>query len=589
MTDIRSEPDGRVVVETSAYRLEVAANGLRATLSSPRGEHRLTLRPLAAVDTAEAPDETVAVEPPRVADGAIEVARTSTVWDRASVALVPREDALEVHTRVTGRGTLDTAHLLALRSLVAGEPTGFMPSGSRFRALFTPNPEDPVRLVRGAAEAAVVGVTGDGQPGRGRWLFTPAPLYLALTTAEDVVDPSVPVAEGWLDLALHAPVTELTFVDLAYVAADGGFSLALSYEGHTAVDGELELPAVVLTPGVSTPYAGIRRHRDELVRAGLAPVRDDADTRPAWWSEPIFCGWGAQCHLATTTGRRPADLATQERYDAFLERLEDEGVVPGTVVLDDKWQAAYGTNEPDRDKWPDLGGWIAARHARGQRVLLWWKAWDPEGLPAELCVRAPDGRPVAVDPTSPAARAELRRVAARMLAPDGLDADGLKVDFTARTPSGRALVHHGPAWGIALLYELLDVVYRAAKEAKPDALVITQTPHPSFADVADMIRLNDMLRTDQPSRGEAVVPQMRYRAAVAAAASPELLVDTDDWALPDLATWRAYLEAKPELGVPSLYYATHIDVSGEAFTGDDYDALRRTWAAWREGRLAPSV
>ena len=67
-----------------------------------------------------------------------------------------------------------------------------------------------------------------------------------------------------------------------------------------------------------------------------------------------------------------------------------------------------------------------------------------------------------------------------MLAPDGLDADGLKVDFTARTPSGRALSHHeGGAWGIALLHELLSIVYAAAKEAKPDALVITHTPHPA--------------------------------------------------------------------------------------------------------------
>jgi hypothetical protein len=82
---------------------------------------------------------------------------------------------------------------------------------------------------------------------------------------------------------------------------------------------------------------------------------------------------------------------------------------------------------------------------------------------------------------------------------------------------------------------------------------------------------------------------MRYRAAVTTAASPELLVDTDDWALPDLATWRAYLDIKAELGVPSLYYVTHIDVSGEPLESEDYEALRRTWAAWREGRLAPST
>jgi hypothetical protein len=92
-----------------------------------------------------------------------------------------------------------------------------------------------------------------------------------------------------------------------------------------------------------------------------------------------------------------------------------------------------------------------------------------------------------------------------------------------------------------------------------------------------MVRLNDMLRLDDPGpiRPETVVPQMRQRAAIAAAALPDRLIDTDDWAVPDRATWRDYLQVKPELGVPSLYYATHIDVSGEPLEETDYAALRR--------------
>jgi hypothetical protein len=44
------------------------------------------------------------------------------------------------------------------------------------------------------------------------------------------------------------------------------------------------------------------------------------------------------------------------------------------------------------------------------------------------------------------------------------------------------------------LHDLLAVVYLAVKEAKPDALVITHTPHPSFVDVTDMVRPNDVMR-----------------------------------------------------------------------------------------------
>jgi hypothetical protein len=563
-----------VVVETASYRLEVAANGLRATLTSPDGDEWLTLRPLAALDRVDGADETLSVEPPTVAAGAateITVERRSTLWERAATTLLCTEEAIEIAASVSGRGRLADVHLLGCRSLIPGAPTGLLPSGSRFRSLFTPNPEDAVRVVRGAGEPIVLGASGDGEPGRGRWLFTPPPLYLALSGAEGISDPRA--GAPWLDLAVVAPVRELNVVQVRYQPALGGFSLVLEYEGHAEVDGEFRAPALLLTPGVPDPYSGLRRHRDDLVVRGLAPSPEPRD-EPDWWHEPIFCGWGAQCHLASGAGRPAPALATQASYDAFLDGLEREGLVPGTVVIDDKWQEAYGTNAPDTAKWPDLRGWIAERHARGQRVLLWWKAWDPEGLPEELCIRAPDGRAVAVDPGNPRTRDELRRTMAALLGRDGLDADGLKIDFTARTPSGQALSGHGSEWGIALLHRLLSVVYEAAKEAKPDALVITHTPHPSFVDVTDMIRLNDMLHADR----ESVLRQMLYRAEVVRAACPELPIDTDDWRVPDLATWRAYLAEKVEIGVPALYYVSHVDATGEQLTSDDYDALRRTWA-----------
>jgi hypothetical protein len=158
-----------------------------------------------------------------------------------------------------------------------------------------------------------------------------------------------------------------------------------------------------------------------------------------------------------------------------------------------------------------------------------------------------------------------------MLSPDGLDADGFKVDFTGRTPSGANLDHAGGAWGVALLHELMRVFYGAAKEAKPDALVITHTPHPAFVDVTDMIRLNDVIG------GVDLVEQMAFRADVVRAALPEVPIDTDDWRVPDKRSWRQFLDSKPGIGVPSLYYATHIDSTGEALDEEDYAALRRVW------------
>jgi hypothetical protein len=571
-----------VIVERAAYRLELQANGLRAVLSSPRGEHWLTLVLLNAFDRVGAVDETLALAEPLVDGDTVTVERVSTIWDRAGVSLTCLDDALELRSWVEGGGALTDVSLLGGRSLLATTAHGFHPTGTSFRTLFSPNPGDTAKLVRSAAEPAIVGVSGDGSLGRGHWFFTPAPLYLALTTA-DVGDPSEPVDDGWLGLGLAAPVEELGFVQMAYRPGDRSCHLVLEYEGHTEVDGRFDAPVLLLTPGTPTPYAGIRAHRDDLaVRGAAPPVRDRA--APAWWSEPMFCGWGAQCRLsAAGAGPAPA-LATQANYDRFLGTLAAHDLVPGTVVIDDKWQLDYGANRPDPAKWPDLRGWIAGRRAAGQHVLLWWKAWDPEGVPAELCVRTPDGRPVALDPSNPEAAAFLRDVIQGLLDPAGLGAEGLKIDFTARTPTGAALALHGPGWGIALLHRLLSVVYAAAKDVNPDALVITHTPHPAFADVTDMVRLNDMLRMDDPGPlpAGAVVPQMRYRAAVAHAALPDVLVDTDDWAVPDKATWRAFLEEKPELGVPSLYYTTDVDVAGERLDEDDYAALRRVWSASRE-------
>lgn len=543
---------------------DVSSDGLKLTVGG------LILRPYAAFDTVDGHDETIEVLPPRREGDRIVVERRSTLWERAVTTIVSTGDQVEIRFSVHGAGDLTDVNLLALRSLLPGRPTGLLPSGypvGELTKLYCPSPAHATGI-RPIVEPAVIGVAGDGEPGRHHWFFTPAPLYLAFG-GED--------GSEWVDLGLAAPVEELTFVEAAYAPRDGGFHLRLEYEGHTRVDGDFQAPALVLTPRVPDPLTGLRRHRDDLVVRGAAPPVEER-ARPGWWSEPMFCGWGAQFHLFETTGVSPMAQATQANYDAFLAALEEQGVSPGTVVVDDKWQVGYGTNEPDEEKWPDLKRWIAGQHARGRRVLLWWKAWDPEGLAPELCVRNPDGVPVAVDPSNPATREAIAGQMAALLSPGGLDADGLKIDFTARTPSGRALTRHG-SWGIALLHELLAVVRGAAKAAKPDALLITQAPHPAFVDVADMIRLNDMI-----GGHESVVPQMRYRADVVRAACPDLLIDTDDWRIPSLTAWREYLEVKPELGVPSLYYATHVDSTGEPFESRDYHLLRSVWNRWQEMR-----
>jgi hypothetical protein len=105
---------------------------------------------------------------------------------------------------------------------------------------------------------------------------------------------------------------------------------------------------------------------------------------------------------------------------------------------------------------------------------------------------------------------------------------------------------------------------------------MVHTPHPYLQDVVDMIRLNDL------NPDKEINPAMIHRARVASIACPKVIIDTDNWQMPDKAAWRAYTSLQPELGVPSLYYVSHIDATGEALEAEDYALIRDAWAQYRD-------
>ncbi|SNY55334.1 hypothetical protein [Paractinoplanes atraurantiacus] len=599
-----TEGDGTWTVTAAEYVLHVRVPELVAVLADPDGRIWSRLSLLASVDRADAPDDsygrprvTLRTEPldaaagPRVAE--FDVAMASPAWEAKSVLFRCFEDRVEVRARVRGSGPLGEVRLLGGRATLPDGACGVFRSSIEFTTLFVPTPAEPVRAERPADSAASLGIVGDACAGRLNAVFSPPPLCLVFQRP----------GGGVLSAGLAGDVRDLRFPALRYDPLDGGFLLVADYEGRTRAGGVFETPRVVLRRAAG-PWQALQRHREDV-----APARDPGE-RPAWWREPIFCGWGAQCAAAPIPGQPtshpyhlrdlgpavvPAGVTTafemsrRDRYDGWLARLARHGVVPGTVVVDDRWQLAYGTGEPDGSRWPGLREWIAERHAAGQRVLLWWKAWDPAGLPADECVTDPAGTPVAADPGSPAYRDRLAGIVRRLLGPDGLDADGFKIDFTQRAPSGRALrrpgAPPGAPWGIALLHLMLATIHRAAKSAKPGALVVTHAPHPGFGDVSDMIRLNDILERDPAGAEVPAVDQLAFRHAVVRACLPDHLIDTDQWPIADRAQWRAYVEAQARLGVPALYYAERLDRSGEALTGDDLRLVARTWESYRANPL----
>lgn len=508
-------------------------------------------------------------------------------WARKRLRLDCGPEGFDAWLEVEGDGDLTDVRVFG--GYLAARPrrgTGMARSGPGFGSVFAAEPGPTDRFVVPAGQPVALDVLGGSGAGRGHWFFTPPPLCLAFSQGS-AVRGAIP--EGpWMGVGLVAPPGSAMFTGFHYETGDESFAFRLDHEGYTRVDGAYRTPSLRFRFDAPDPYAAIAAYRATLESDGLVPQA--ARARPRWWSRPMFCGWGAQSADAMTEGvagsGQPAawpptvpvaSFSTQERYDRYLAILERHDLHPGTVVIDDKWQRAYGTNEVDETRWPDLRGWIAERHRHGQRVLLWWKAWDAEGLDPACCIRRVDGTPVAADPTSDAYAAVLRESIARLLSSEGYDADGLKLDFTAQTPSGPGMTRAGDAWGIELLRRLLTLVRDAATAARPDALIISHAVEPSFAPLAGMVRLNDTLRLADPRPWPPLVPQMRHRARIVRAACPDALIDTDDWAMPDRATFRAYLETQPELGIPALYYVDRIDLSGERLLQDDYAAIRRAW------------
>jgi hypothetical protein len=619
MVHVSQGPDG-VRVETGSYKLHVLPDRPFAMLDDAAGERWAELCLAASLHTVGGLDDTARLEPAVAeadeAGARITIKAMSSVWQEKELVFLCREEYLEAFVRVRGEGAITDVSLFGgyySGGLRFG--SGFFLSGSRFRSLFNPEPWGSERRAISASEPTLIDVAGSGAlPGRRHWIFTPAPFCYAvsrtpvsgagtlraasvgadqggtpttdLTEATDVAAPVKTAGETalsdqlpagpWLTFGLATKPGEHNYTTFHYDGMEDGFAFRLAYEGQTRVSGQWESPAIVMRFGAEDPYQGLTRYVRFLEEQGLVDLSTQAD-RPEWWSEPIVCGWGAQCHLGNLTKQRAPDLATQENYVKFAAAFEAKGLKPGIFVIDDKWSSAYGTCEADPKKWPDLKGWIAGRHAAGQKVLLWWKAWDAEGLPDDQCVRNAAGLGITADPSNPAYEATLRKAVRLMLSKEGYDADGFKVDFSARTPSGPGLTRHGKEWGAELLHKLLWILRDEAKKVKPDALVMTHTPNPYFASVTDMIRLNDV------NTGSPVVAQMTHRAKVARAACPNHLIDTDNWPMPNRAAWREYVKAQPDLGIPSLYFATDLDCM-EPIEDEDYEMIREVWAKARAAR-----
>ena len=559
--------NGSYKVFADTYTLEFPTDRPFVYVGDERGNRVSELFTLSSIHPMNGRDDTTSIKIWQAEEGLNEITLTlevtSSAWQSKTISIrcMPRRFSYGV--TVYGEGQIaEAAYLGGYYSAQIRWGSGFFWSGQHFKQGFNPEPTCDEIYTFAPETNSAINMTGVPLPGRGDWFFTPAPFCFAFETQDQ-----------WLGIGIEAKPGDNNYSDYQYHGSRSGFYLSLNFDGHTKVSGHYRLPDLVFEFG-QDPYTLLAMHVHHLRSTGLVPT-PDPEFRQDWWHEPIFCGWGAQCHLAKQSGGKAQDYANQPSYEAFLHTLVGQDIIPGTIVLDDKWQKTYGDNEVDLNKWPDLPGFIRSRRESGQHVLLWLKAWAPEGIPIEECMTNAAGLPVSVDPTHPAFERRLRASIRRMLSPEGYDADGFKIDFSARIPCGPGIAARGSTWGLELMRLYLAIIQEEARKVKPEAFIITHTPHPYLADLMGAVRLNDI------NTGHNVCGQMLHRTRIASIACPEALIDMDNWPMQDKATWLDYLSATPNRGIPALYFASHINSTGEAINEDDYDLLRGVWAEYR--------
>jgi hypothetical protein len=548
---------------SQTYQLTFAEDRPYVYVSTGQGERFLELFILSGVNSSHQREDTLEIgqwEKEEQTHGTLFSLRVkSSLWDSKTFRFFCKPERFVYTVEVEGQADIfDVNYFGGYYSGHVRWGSGFFYSGNSFKQGFNPEPNTQENYYFSPSAGSQINLTGVPLPGKADWFFTPPPFCFAFE-----------FEDRWIGVGLEAHAGEYQFTGYEYRGFWDAFYLQVPFEGHVHVDGLYTLPAIGFDFR-KNPYDVIRAHVEAVFSWNKAETKV-----PDWWYSPIFCGWGEQCYRASLEKGHAPNFSRQDLYLEFLESLKDNQVSPGIVVLDDKWQLTYGENQVDPDKWPDIKRFIQQQHRAGKKVLLWLKAWDPEGLPPDECITNAAGKAIAFDPTNPTFEKRLRKSVRNMISADGYNADGFKIDFTARIPSGPDLKAYGKAWGLELMKAYLFILNEEAKHHKPDALIMSHTPHPYLMDVVDMIRLNDV------NTGHPVNPAMSHRANIASIACPRLIIDTDNWPMKDKAAWRAYVKIQSELGVPSLYFATHIDSTGEALEAEDYGLIRDCWEQWK--------
>lgn len=496
----------------------------------------------------------------------------SSLWDEKKYVLVCRDGEIEYYFRVKGNGKISDCMFWQ------GYKEKLCRSIGSFEYIFNPQPNgDDYRYFYFHESTRITVTNDDAFPGYrgGDWFFIPPPFCYVFGDRDK---------KKWISVGLVVRPGEYNFIKYEY---HGGkdWGLNLTYEEHTQVKGYWESPHILFQFS-NNEYQAVTNYVDWLRDNKIVNI--PKQIVPSWWREPIFCAWGEQLYYVYLSGNTSRDIiySTQSNYERHLNLLEKHGINPGIVVIESRWNAKPGSPLPDMGKWPEMREFIDKQHNKKRHVLLWYGTWrehrkDYDKMSKESITK--NGDNLICDPSHPEFEEYLRKFIRVTLSPDKscLNADGYKIDLIGETPSGKGIKTYGHIWGVELLKRYLAIIYEEAKKVKPDALIETHTPNPYFAEVTDMIRLNDIYTTKKPTLSN-IIKMMTHRSKIAKIGYPGHLIDCDNAPMSNRRVFIEYMKLQPSLGNPSLYYVTHISGDGSKIRKKDYELIKKIWNDYKK-------
>lgn len=496
---------------------------------------------------------------------------TSDLWTGRRFEWRFFPDHIEFQQFATGHGKLGRSYFLSngvSNRWDNGTTAGFSwDAAINADRYFAPNPNHANQYEFDIAMPQIMGFSvgrqpdseDDFRPERMTGLFAPPPLFLAFH-----------MDKTWTGIGIGAKPGDYQFPALEYTGLRyAGASFFVDYMGYRAIDGEFASPVLAINFAYD-PLDALTGYTGWLDKKGFSTESGAKDV--LWHHLPVFCGWAEQTVESIPQGGSANKLATQANYEKWLAKLEERGLPVGTVVIDDKWQKAYGTFEVDPEKWPDMKGFVEAQHAKGRHVVLWVPVAQADGLPEALCMMV-EGKCMGADVGKPEYESYLRPRIRQLVEEIGVD--GFKEDWVG-APAAPGLPLTGTATGIEFVRRFQWILWSEAHQAKPDAMVETQTVNALFRESSDLIRLNDIWY------GAREVPTMMQLRARIAKISGWPLVDTDNASSTNLKEWWKYMQAQPSIGIPALYFVTRTESTQESPSDGQWKALAALWQSYAE-------